>query len=211
MPFIETIQPSVARGAVAAMYRRQQDNWGFVPQYAYVFSHRPEVMARWAALLAEIKRPMDRRRFELVTFVAAHELRNSACTLAHGRVLREYFDDAALLAIAGRREDDVLDAAEQALVRFVRQVAADPTQIDAAQVASLRDHGFDDAAIFDVVAAAAGRCFFTRILDALGVQIDSPIMALDAPLRHAFTVGRPIDTSPTVCMPLIDPTESITS
>ena len=57
------------------MYRRQQATWGYVPNYAKVFCHRPEVMARWGALLAEIKRPMDKRRFELVTFVAAHELR----------------------------------------------------------------------------------------------------------------------------------------
>src|SRR5436190_9074295 len=100
MTFIRTTRPAAARDDVAAMYRRQQDGWGYVPNYARVFSHRPEVMARWGALLTEIKRPMDRRRFELATFAAAHELRNSACALAHGRVLREFFDDETLIAIA---------------------------------------------------------------------------------------------------------------
>src|SRR5829696_9255770 len=104
MTFIETTPPEAARDTVAAMYRRQQNHWGYVPNYARVFSHRPQVMARWGALLAEIKRPMDRRRFELATFAAAHELRNSACALAHGRALREFFDDDALIALAEERE-----------------------------------------------------------------------------------------------------------
>ena len=54
MSFIDTIPPATAVGATAAMYRRQKAAWGYVPNYAKVFGHRPEVMARWDALLAEI-------------------------------------------------------------------------------------------------------------------------------------------------------------
>ena len=201
MSFITTTPPEAARDDVAAMYRRQQDSWGYVPNYARVFCHRPEVMARWGALLAEIKRPMDRRRFELVTFAAAHELRNSACALAHGRVLREWFDDTRLVAIAERREHEGLDAAEQALVRFARQIARDASAVSATQVAALRSHGYADDEIFDVVAAVAARSFFTRMLDGLGVQMDSAFLALAEPLRQAFTVGRPIDTAPPARLP----------
>ena len=46
MAFIETTRPEHADGAVATMYRRQQSAWGYVPNYAKVFCHRPEVMAR---------------------------------------------------------------------------------------------------------------------------------------------------------------------
>src|SRR5258706_5540040 len=155
MTFIDTTPPEAARDDVATMYRRAQDSWGYVPNYARVFSHRPEVMARWGALLTEIKRPMDRRHFELATFAAAHELRNSACALAHGRVLRDFFDDEALIAIAEQREHEGLSASEQALVRFARQVARDASRVTDEHVASLKAHGFDDADIFDIVAAVA--------------------------------------------------------
>src|SRR5262249_24013186 len=67
MAFIRTTTPEEADSIVTAMYLRQQSAWGYVPNYAKVFSHRPEVLARWGQLLAEIKRPMDKRRFELVT------------------------------------------------------------------------------------------------------------------------------------------------
>jgi alkylhydroperoxidase family enzyme len=150
-------------------------------------------MARWGQLLAEIRRPMDRRRFELVTFAAAHELRNSACALAHGRALRDYLSDAQILALAAGREREVLDPAEQAMLRLARQVARDAASVTAADVGALRELGYTDAEVFDIVATAAGRAFFTKVLDGLGVQPDAPLGALDAPLRDALTVGRPID------------------
>jgi len=201
MTFISTIAPDEAIDAVADMYRRQQNSWGFVPNYAKVFSHRPEVMARWGQLLAEIKRPMDKRRFELVTFAAAHELRHSACALAHGKALREFFSDEEIVAVAEGRPQAFLGDAEQALLSFARRVAADASQITHDDVAALRELGYSDAEVFDVAAAAAGRAFFTKLLDALGVMADAPFLGIEERLRRALTVGRPIDPQPCAEMP----------
>jgi alkylhydroperoxidase family enzyme len=206
MAFIETIPPLLADGAVAGMYLRQQASWGYVPNYAKVFCHRPEVLARWGQLLAEIKRPMDKRRFELVTFTAAHELRHSACALAHGKVLREFFSDEQILAIAEGRLDGVLSPAEQSVVHFARQIARDASRVTAAQISALEGHGYSGAEIFDIAAAAAGRAFFTKVLDALGVEADSPFLALDATFRRALTVGRAIDEGECATMPSAEPT-----
>jgi len=63
MSFIKTINPGDAEGDVLAMYERQEDHWGYVPDYAKVFCHRPALMERWGKMLAEIKRPVDARRF----------------------------------------------------------------------------------------------------------------------------------------------------
>ena len=209
MAFIDTTRPGDAEGEVAAMYLRQQASWGYVPNYAKVFCHRPEVMARWGRLLAEIRRPMDRRRFELVTFVAALELRNTACSLAHGNALRPFFDDEQIVAIAAGRLDGVLDAAEQAMVRYARQVARDASRVTPEQVAVLREHGFADAEVFDIAATAAGRAFFTKMLDALGVEADSTLLGVDEELRNALTVGRPIGTAEPERMPEPEPMEAM--
>ena len=200
MPFIKTTAPEDADDAIAAMYLRQQAAWGYVPNYAKVFCHRPEVMARWGQLLAEIKRPMDKRRFELVTFVAALELRNTACALAHGKVLREFFSDAEIVSIAAGKFDDTLTEAEQAMVRFARQVAKDASRVTSGQVQALKEIGYTDSDIFDIAVTAAGRAFFTKVLDALGVEPDSPFLALDDELRRPLTVGRPVDVRAPVCM-----------
>ncbi|HEY6354409.1 MAG TPA: hypothetical protein VIY30_07960 [Burkholderiaceae bacterium] len=200
MAFIETTPPEAAEGAVAAMYLRQQTAWGYIPNYAKAFSLRPEVLARWGQLLAEIRRPMDKRRFELITFAAALELDNSACALVHGKALREFFTDAQILAIAAGSGDTTLSQAEQAMVKFARQTAIDATQTTAGQVAALRQHGYTDAEVFDIAATAAGRAFFAKLLDALGVLPDSPLLTLEEPLRRALTVGRPIDEGQCVTM-----------
>jgi uncharacterized peroxidase-related enzyme len=205
MAFIETTPPGAADGAVAAMYQRQQAAWGFIPNYAKVFSQRPEVLARWAQLLAEIRRPMDKRRFELITFAASIELYNSACALVHGRALREFFSDAQILAIAAGLGDTVLDAPEQAMVAFARQTVVDATRTTATQVAALRQHGFSDGEIFDIAAVAAGRAFFAKLLDALGTLPDSTLQSLDEPFRLALTLGRPIDERPSETMPAPPP------
>src|SRR6185436_1779756 len=90
MAFIDTISASWVTGEAFAMYDRQQKHYGYVPDYATVFSHRPSVMRRSAELLAEIKRPMDKRRFELAKFAAAVTLRSTLCTLAHGKALLQF-------------------------------------------------------------------------------------------------------------------------
>ena len=196
MPFIDTIPPDEAGDELRAMYERQQESWGFVPNYAKIFSHRPEVLARWGRLLAEIKRPMDKRRFELVTFVAAYELRNSACALAHGKALAQFYPPETVRAIAEDRAGEDLSEADQAVVRFTRQIVRDASRVTSGLVGQLREHGFSDAEIFDMAATAAGRAFFTKLLDALGVEPDSSFLALDDSFRGPLTVGRPIDCRP---------------
>lgn len=201
MPFIDTIPPAESQDEVRAMYQRQQEAWGYVPNYAKIFSHRPEVLARWGRLLAEIKRPMDRRRFELVTFVVAYELRNSACALAHGKALAEFHSPDIVCAIAEDRAGDTLSEADQAIVRFARQVAHDASRVTSGLVGQLKRYGLTDAEIFDIAATAAGRAFFTKMLDALGVEPDSSCLQMDEGFRRALTVGRPIGFRPAERLP----------
>lgn len=196
MSFINTISPAEARGEVRAMYASEEEDWGYVPDFAMVFCHRPKVMERWGELLTEIRRPVDARRIELATFVAAYELRHSPCSLAHGAKLAKIIGKEAVLAIAAGREDEVLDPADAAILRYARQVARDASKITAADIEDLRAHGLGDDEIFDIAANAASRCFLTKLLDALGADADSGLMKLDPDLRRALTVGRPISERP---------------
>jgi uncharacterized peroxidase-related enzyme len=197
MSFIDTIPVADANGEVRAMYQRQQGAWGYVPDYARVFSHRPEVLARWGRMLAEINRPVDPRRREMTTLSAALELRHSPCSLAHGAELARLIGKDAVIAIARGEEHPGITAAEQAMMRFARHVARDAAGITADEVDALRRvHGLGDAEIFDIAAIAASRSFFTKLLDALGSLPDRGFLELDPELRLALTVGRPINPAP---------------
>ena len=123
MTFIQTTSPSHAQGEVRTMYTRQQERFGYVPNYAKVFSHRPDVMDHWVNLLSGIRHHVDRRRFELVTLAAALALRNSYCSLAHGKALTEYFSDDEIQALVGDADSSPLSKAEAAMMNFARKVA----------------------------------------------------------------------------------------
>jgi hypothetical protein len=100
MAFIDTIPDAEIDDQVRAMYERQASFWGVVPNYAKVFCYRPETMGLWAQLQAAIKKPMGKRRYELVTFAAANALRSTLCSLAHGKTLTEFFPSEAVQAMA---------------------------------------------------------------------------------------------------------------
>ena len=192
MSFINTIPVAEAEGDVLAMYKRQQQDWGFVPNYAKTFCHRPEVMDQWGKLLSAIRRPLDTRRFELITFAAAHALRNSSCSLAHGNALTSFFDAEEVCSIAKQGHAEGLTDSEREMMSFARKVAIDAAGISSADTDALKSHGFSDAEIFDIAATAAARSFFTKILDSLGSEPDASFRKIENPLREALTVGRPI-------------------
>jgi hypothetical protein len=62
-------------------------------------------------------------------------------------------------------------------VRFARDIARDASAVTSRQVDVLRSaFGLSEAEIFDIAAIASARCFFTKILDALGSEADAGLM-----------------------------------
>ena len=122
--FIDTIDDRDLDAEVRAMYDRQQAHYGFVPNYARAFCHRPHVMALWAALQNGIRREMDKRRFELVSFAAAHALKSTLCSIAHGRLLSQFIPAEDVLAIGRGEIPPSLTPAEAAIRKAVRMTLA---------------------------------------------------------------------------------------
>jgi uncharacterized peroxidase-related enzyme len=195
--FVGAPEESTVEGDVAEWYQRQRDAWGYLPNYAAAFATRPDVAQAWNTLNNAIRGPMERRRFELATIAAARAYRSTYCMAAHCKFLRDACDDETTMrAIAADPSGASLDATDRAVVDFATQVAQDASSITADDVQRLRDHGLDDPEIVDVVLAAAARAFFTKVLDALGVQADVQLgETFDPEVRRQVTVGRPIADS----------------
>jgi alkylhydroperoxidase family enzyme len=155
------------------------------------FEQRPEVYAAWRGLVGAVKSGMDERRYELATLAAARRLRSSYCSLAHGKVLLEQFGEP-VREIALDRRSAGLDEVDLAVMELAERVVDDATAITDADLQRLGDLGLTDTDIMDVVLAATIRCFFSKTLDALGVQPDAEFRELDPALQEALVVGRPI-------------------
>ena len=198
MAFIETVALQDATGEVRELYEANQADWGYVPNYVKVHSLRPGVLKRWGALLGEIRSNMDGRRYELVTLATARALRNSYCMLAHSsRLMSQHgASEAETAAICGDFRTAGLGDADVAVMDFAEKVAGDASQITQGDVDALRAAGLSDADIFDVAAAAAARCYFTKLNDALGAEPDAAFTELSEGLRLTLVVGRPISAEP---------------
>lgn len=197
MTFIDTVPEDDAPAAVRAMYDADRTAAGQVPNYTRACSHRPAVYHAWRNLIESINGGMDQRRYELVTLAAARRLGSSYCALAHGSILLDggLVDAEQLSAIAQDHHAAGLDEVDVAVMDLADKVADDATAVTQADIDHLRSLGLTDAEVFDVVAAAAARCFFSKTLDALGVQPDARFADLEpAALRDQLTVGRPIGT-----------------
>ncbi len=195
MTFVDTIPPERAEGATAEMYAADEEAFGFLPNFTQAFSHRPAVYAAWRQLNTSIRANMDLRRYELATLAAARRLRSSYCSLAHGSVLMEKFlDPDALTAVAADHSSAGLSEIDVAVMDLAERVADDATAVEQGDIERLRSLGLSEAEIMDVVLAAAARCFFSKTLDALGVEPDARYGELEAGVRDVLTVGRPIAT-----------------
>lgn len=186
----ELTEAAAAARAVEAAQR------GYVPNYSRVLAHRPEVYAAWAGLNGAIKASTSQRRYELATLAAALRLRSSYCALAHGQVLAERVLDPGTVRDAARSTDAAgLDDVDRAVMRLADRVAGGAADMRPEHLDELRALGLDDAEILDVVLTAAARCFFSTVLDAVGVEPDAAFADLEPDLRDALTVGRPIATA----------------
>ncbi len=193
MTFTETVPPDRAEGPVADLYASDRAAFGHLPNFTRAFSLRPDVYAAWRQLNGAIKSNMELRRYELATVAAARHLRSSYCMLAHGSVLAdEFLGSDTVRALAADRRTAGLDPVDLAVMDLAAKVAEDATAVTEEDLDGLRALGLSDPEILDVVLAAAARCFFSKVLDGLGVQPDSKYAALDPGLRDALTVGRPI-------------------
>jgi uncharacterized peroxidase-related enzyme len=192
--FITAVSEDGADGAVAEYYARQRKAWGFLPNYAGAFSTRPDVAKAWDLLNGAVRNNMDRRRYEIATIAAARALRSTYCATAHSKFLRDNCgDEATLYAIAEDASGATLADQDRAVYRFAAKVATDAASVEQADVDALRAVELSDADVADVVFAAAARSFFTRVLDALGAQLDAQTADTFAPeLLESMIVGRPV-------------------
>lgn len=177
-----------------ALYARDEADLGYVANFTKVFATRPPVYEAWRQLNGSIKAGMDLRTYELATLAAALRLRSSYCSLAHGKVLAETYVGADVVrAVAHGSESAELSPVDRAVMRLADTVASGAAGMDEHDLDELRALGVPDDQIFDVILAAAARCFFSTVLDASGARPDRAYAALGDDLVAALSVGRPVE------------------
>jgi uncharacterized peroxidase-related enzyme len=132
---------------------------GFVPNVFLVLAHRPdEFRAFFAYHDALMLKDGGLTKAEREMIVVATSGANNClyCVVAHGAILRIYEKHPLIadqLAVNHRRAD--LTPRRRAMLDFAMKVALRSAEIDEADYAALRDHGFTDEDAWDIAAIAA--------------------------------------------------------
>jgi SAM-dependent methyltransferase/alkylhydroperoxidase family enzyme len=189
--FLEVPEPSPD---VERLYSEDLEDVGYVMNASKLWAHQPAAHAGLFDLLGQAARAasLTFRQRGILVAACASALGDSYCSLAWGNKLA---GEAGAEVAAGvlRGDDGGLDPAEQALARWARQVARDPSGTGAADVDALRAAGYDDDQIFAITLFVAIRIAFSAVNDALGARPDRELGAtVPKPIRDAVTYGRPI-------------------
>ncbi|MFI6330017.1 carboxymuconolactone decarboxylase family protein [Micromonospora chersina] len=184
--------------AVTAAYEDDLTSDGYVNNLTRVWCWRPDVLASFQALRADLLAESGLSPREVAVLVAATAATrgDAYCALAWGARLADLSDEATAAHVL-RGADGDLSERENALAAWSRQVVRDPNAATEADVERLRAAGLSEQEIFEATTLIAFRLAFSTVNDALGARPD-PQLAEKTPrlVREAVTFGRQVQAQP---------------
>ena len=78
---------------------------------------------------------------------------------------------------------------------YAAKVAKEASSVTKHDIRELHLLGFNDSEIFDIAALAAGRAFFSNLVEGLGALPDGAYNDIPKAMQIALQVGRPIAAS----------------
>jgi len=148
---------------------------GFVPNVFLALAHRP---AEWRAFVAYhdalmLKEGGTLTKGDREMIVVATSAANDClyCVVAHGAILRIYEKKplvADQVAINWRKAD--ITPRQRAMLAFALKVCQRSNEVEDADFAALREHGFSDEDAWDIAAITAFFGMSNRMANAIGMR-----------------------------------------
>ena len=148
---------------------------GFVPNVFLALAHRPP---EWRAFVAYhdalmLKEGGHLSKGDREMIVVATSAANEClyCVVAHGAILRVYEKKplvADQVAINWRKAD--ITPRQRAMLAFALKVCQHSHEVNEADFAALREHGFDDEDAWDIAAITAFFGMSNRLANATGMK-----------------------------------------
>jgi uncharacterized peroxidase-related enzyme len=172
--WIATVPPAEATGRLRDAYASQEAKLGYVTELTQLGSLYPDLVAARLQLYSVVDAVPSaipdwaRRAVALVTSALNRCL---FCTAGHSERLREGGrGELADAILADPESASTGDAPVDALLDYARLLVRRPGDVTAADVTTLRGHGWTDLDILDVNNIAAYYCYINRVANGLGLQ-----------------------------------------
>ena len=186
--WIRTVPYNEAGDELRRHYDRQHETLGEVTEMTLAGSLYPRLVGARLELYAATERcpsSLSSRQRNLIGFVTSALNGTVHCMSQVTVKLRsDGFSDEEINRLAGdpAAAAEELPAADAALVRYTIDLTVRPGEIGEADVAALRDAGFDDLAIVDANAHCAHLNYVNRVVTGLGIHtvVDPDFPAYEA-------------------------------
>lgn len=176
MPRLNVIEPDTATGKQKELLDAAQAKFGAVPNMFKGMVNSPAVLDAYFAFSGEVANAkLDAATRELIGLAVGQASRCDYCVAAHTAIGKGAgLNDDAMLAA---RRGEGTDARSTAAVRFDRKFVENRGWVSDDEVQALRDAGFDDAELAEVVAVVA-LSLFTNYFNHLNeTEVDFPVPA----------------------------------
>ncbi len=152
-----------------------QDKAGFVPNVFLALAHRPAewraFMAYHDALLLKDSGSLTKGEREMIITATSAVNHCLYCVVAHGAILRIYEKKplvADQVAINHRKAD--IPPRQRAMLDFALKVCTASHEVEEADFAALRPHGFSGEDIWDIAAITAFFGLSNRMANVIGMR-----------------------------------------
>jgi len=152
-----------------------QQKAGFVPNVFLALAHRPAewraFMAYHDALLVKDTGSLSKGEREMIIVATSAANQCLYCVVAHGAILRVYEKKPLIadqVAVNYRKAD--ITPRQRAMLDFAMKVCLHSQEVDEADFAALRAHGFDDQDIWDIGAITAFFGLSNRMANLSGMR-----------------------------------------
>jgi alkylhydroperoxidase family enzyme len=175
MSLLRTIEPENANGVVADIYDNASNVFKKVPNVIKFYSVNPH----WQTKLMEYLGYYSQHPKYSVILTAyirllvSVQLKCEYCIKFNSAILiHEGVKHTDLLTAMDNPENVELPDNEKAILLYALKVVADPHNRTENEVNELRNLGWDDSEIFDLVYHATNHSGFVKLLDAFKVEVD---------------------------------------
>jgi len=151
-----------------------QEKSGFIPNVFLVLAHRPDEFRAFMAYHdALMDKPGGLSKAEREMIVVATSAANQCqyCVLAHGAILRIRAKNPLIadqIAVNYRKAD--LTPRQRAMLEFAMKVSQQSAEVDDADIAAVKAHGWTQDDVWDMAAIAAFFALSNRMANVTGMR-----------------------------------------
>lgn len=190
MQRLNSVDPDQVEGRVKHLLDNVRQAFGTIPNTAAVMANSPAVLESFLAFSEAMGKASIGEKLHMQVKLTASEA--NACQYCVSAV-------TAIATGAGLSADDILagrissseDGRTDAALQFARAVIDTRGQVSDEQLQSIREAGFDDSAIVEIVASVVLGCFTNFLNKVAETELDFPeVEPVEVCATPACTAGR---------------------